>query len=173
MRTIIMVFGLLIFHSCTKATDLTTVPKVDINRYLGQWHEIARFPNRFEKGLECVTANYSLKKNGKIEVLNKGFRSNDPSKAETAKGSAWVPDKNFPGRLKVTFFWPFAGNYYIIALDENYRYALVGDPSREYLWILAREKELDETIYQHLVDIARQNGFDPNKLEKIAQDCKQ
>jgi Bacterial lipocalin len=66
MRTIIMVFGLLIFHSCTKATDLTTVPKVDINRYLGQWHEIARFPNRFEKGLECVTANYSLKKTAKL-----------------------------------------------------------------------------------------------------------
>lgn len=88
------------------------------------------------------------------------------------KGSAWVPNAKYPGRLKVRFFWPFTGNYYIIALDENYSYALVGDPSRKYLWVLSKRKYLDGTVYSELLEFAKMNGFSTNDVIKINQDCK-
>ncbi len=82
-----------------------------------------------------------------------------------------MPNTDYPGRLKVSFFWPFAGNYYIISLDEEYNYALVGDPSRKYLWILSRSKILEDTIYSKLLDIAKTNGFDTDSIIKVNQDC--
>ena len=151
--------------------NLPTVEKVDIEKYAGQWYEIARLPNSFEKGLQCVTATYTLKKNNKIEVLNQGYSNKDTEKLSRAKGRAWVPDPEFPGRLKVSFFWPFAGNYYIISLDEEYNYALVGDPSRKYLWVLSRSKVMDDTIYDGLLKIARTNGFNIDNIIKVNQDC--
>lgn len=151
--------------------ELPTVGKVDIQKYSGLWYEISRFPNSFEKGLVCVTANYSITENGRIEVINSGHLSDDIQKIKTAKGIAWVPNDRFPGRLKVRFFWPFAGKYYIIALDRNYKYALVGDPARKYLWILSRTKILPEEAYSKLLEIARENGFDTRKLIRVRQDC--
>ena len=157
--------------SCKTIKDLPTVKNVDIEKYSGQWYEIARLPNSFEKGLECVTAKYTVKKNGKIEVLNKGYSSENSGEFKTAKGTAWIPNAKYPGRLKVTFFWPFSGNYYIISLDENYKYALVGDPSRKYLWILSRRRSLESLTYSKLLDIAKNNGFDINNIININQDC--
>ena len=159
------------FMSSNPKKELLTVKKVNLQRYTGRWYEIARFPNRFEKGLICVTANYKLKENGKIEVINKGRPEKDIKRIKIAKGTAWVPNKNFPGQLKVRFFWPFSGNYYIIMLDKDYQYVLVGDPSRKYLWILSRTKILSEDIYSKLLKIAKENGFDTHKLTKIKQDC--
>ena len=156
--------------SCKTTQDLPTVEKVDISKYTGQWYEIARLPNSFEKGLECVTATYTQKSNGKIEVLNRGYSSTKGS-YKTAKGTAWVPDSKYPGRLKVTFFWPFSGNYYITSLDENYQYALVGDPSRKYLWVLARTKTLDTSIYEDLLNHAENNGFNIQEVIRINQGC--
>jgi apolipoprotein D and lipocalin family protein len=158
------------FLASSPTNDLPTVETVDLNRYAGLWYEIARLPNSFEKGLECVTANYSLTPNGKVEVLNKGFSAKKGA-FKSSRGKAWVPDDNFPGRLKVSFFWPFAGNYYIISLDKDYRYALVGDPSRKYLWVLSRTQELDETIYSKLLEKARTHGFDVDKMLLITHDC--
>ncbi len=159
------------FLSCKPTQNLSTVQTVDIKKYAGQWYEIARLPNSFEKGLQCVTATYTLKKNDKIEVLNQGYSIEDIEKLSRAKGRAWVPNTDYPGRLKVSFFWPFAGNYYIISLDKAYNYALVGDPSRKYLWILSRSKILDDTIYSELLDIAKINGFDIDNLIKVNQEC--
>lgn len=156
--------------SCKTTQDLPTVEQVDISKYAGQWFEIARLPNSFEKGLECVTATYTQKNNGKIEVLNKGY-SPEKGSYKTAKGTAWVPDGKYPGRLKVTFFWPFSGNYYIMSLDDNYQYALVGDPSRKYLWVLARSKTLDALIFEDLMNHAENNGFDIHQVININQDC--
>jgi apolipoprotein D and lipocalin family protein len=158
-----------LFSSSTK--ELPTVAKVDIQKYAGQWYEIARFPNRFEKGLVCVTANYSVKENGKIEVINSGHLTDDIQKIKTAKGIAWIPNEKYPGRLKVRFFWPFSGKYYIIALDRNYQYVLVGDPSRKFLWVLSRTKVLSDEVYSKLLEIAKENGFDIGKLIRINQDC--
>jgi apolipoprotein D and lipocalin family protein len=162
----------LVLISCKSANKhLDVVQVVDIQKYSGKWYEIARLPNKFEKGLECVSANYTLIENGKIEVLNQGYSTHDHSKIETAKGKAYIPDKNEPAKLKVTFFWPFYGDYWIIYLDENYQYALVGDPSRKYLWILARRKTMEEITFQKVLGIARTKGFDVDKMEKIKQDC--
>lgn len=152
--------------------DLPTVEKVDLSKYAGTWYEIARLPNSFEKGLECVTATYSLKSNGKIQVLNKGFAAKK-GKYKTAKGTALVPDPAYPGRLKVTFFWPFYGNYHILELDKDYQYALVGDPSRKYLWVLARNKTLEDSIYTELMDHAKSMGFDTDQVVRINQNCDQ
>ena len=156
--------------SASPAQDLPTVEKVDLTKYAGTWYEIARLPNSFEKGMQCVTATYTLKDNGKVQVLNKGYLA-DKGKYKTAKGTAWVPDGGYPGRLKVTFFWPFAGNYYIMALDEGYAYALVGDPSRKYLWVLARTKTLEESIYSELMALAKNKGFDVEQVMRIDQSC--
>lgn len=170
-QTIIILLAMVSLLSCKSTADLTTVDRVDLDKYKGTWYEIARLPNSFEKGLTCVTATYSLKDNGKIAVLNKGYAAEPKGKWKTANGTAWVPDEAYPGRLKVTFFWPFAGNYYILALDENYQYVLVGDPSRKYLWVLARGKKLDRGIYSELMDHARMNGFDIQQVIEVEQDC--
>ena len=162
---------MLSFLSCKPAASLSTVERVDIKKYEGEWYEIARLPNSFEKGLNCVTATYTLKENNKIEVLNKGYSIKDKGKIKTAKGTAWVPDSDFPGRLKVSFFRPFSGDYYIISLDEEYKYALVGDPSRKYLWILSRTKSLDDKVYSDLLELAKINDFDIGNIIKVNQDC--
>jgi apolipoprotein D and lipocalin family protein len=152
---------------------LKTVPEIDLNRYTGKWYEIARLPNSFEKGLVCCTAEYSLRPDGKIKVINSGVKEDDPGKISSVTGKAWQPDKNEPGRLKVQFFWPFAGGYYIFHLDTaNYQYVLVGDPSRKYLWILARTPKIGDSLYLELVEIARKNDFTVEKLIKVRQDCK-
>lgn len=152
---------------------LKTVSEVDLNRYTGKWYEIARLPNSFEKGLVCCTAEYGIRPDGKISVINRGVRETDPSKTSSVTGKAWQPDQNEPGRLKVQFFWPFSGGYYIFHLDrENYQYVLVGSPSRKYLWILARQPQIDEALYQELIEISRKNEFDVEMLIKVRQDCK-
>ena len=157
--------------SCKSVKELPTVKEVNLEKYAGKWFEIAKLPNRFEKGLECATATYTIKKNGKIEVFNQAYLSNNKSKVKNIKGTAWVPDSAYPGRLKVRFFWPFSGDYQIIYLDEQYNHVLVGSPSRKYLWVLARTKQLDDATYNKLLEIAKTNGFDINKVVKEVQDC--
>jgi len=157
--------------SCKSVKELPTVKDVNLEKYAGKWFEIAKLPNRFEKGLECATATYTIKKNGKIEVFNQAYLSNNKSKVKNVKGTAWVPDSAYPGRLKVRFFWPFSGDYQIIYLDEQYNHVLVGSPSRKYLWILARAKQIDNATYNKLLEIAKTNGFDINKVVKEVQDC--
>lgn len=165
---------LVVLTSCSSnMKTLKTVPDVDLNRYTGKWYEIARLPNSFEKGLICCTAEYGLRPDGKISVTNRGVKESEPGKASSVTGKAWRPDKNEPGRLKVQFFWPFAGGYYIFHLDqENYQYVLVGSPSRKYLWILARQPQINETLYNELVEIAGKNEFAVDKLIRVRQDCK-
>jgi apolipoprotein D and lipocalin family protein len=149
---------------------LQVVETVDLNRYTGTWYEIARFTHSFEKDLKCVTATYSLRSDGKIDVLNQGHKINE-SIVKKAKGVARIPDKAVPGKLKVTFFWPFSGDYWILVLGENYEYVLIGAPSRKYLWILSRSKILDENVFNRLVEKAKAQGFDIGRLERTGQDC--
>ncbi len=174
-RTIVSVLlGVLLvtIWGCAASTsDLRVVKSVDIQRYLGPWYEIMRLPNSFESGLTCVMANYSLKPNGDIKVENSGHKIGETDNVKTATGTAWVPDTAEPAKLKVRFFWPFTGNYWIIALDPNYRYAMVGDPSRDYLWILSREKMLPERTLDTLLAQAQSQGFDTSRLSRTPQDC--
>lgn len=147
--------------------DMQTVAELDLERYLGTWYEIARFPHRFERGLVNVTATYNPLPDGKIEVINRGIRDGEES---IAKGKAWRPDPNEPGRLKVSFFWIFASDYKVFVLDEDYQYAMVTSSSKNYLWILARTPTLDEQVYEQLLQTARDNGFDLSQLIKVPQD---
>lgn len=151
--------------------DLEVVKELDLTKYAGTWYEIARLSNSFERKLECATATYSLKDNNKVEVVNKGHYITDHSKTTDIKGTAWVPDKEFPAKLKVRFFWPFSGDYWVLELDSNYQYALIGEPSRKYLWILSKTKTLDDNIYNSLLESAAKKGFDIKKIIKVKQDC--
>jgi len=152
--------------------SLTVVPNVDLNRYQGTWYEIVRLPNRFEEGLTCVSATYTLRPDGTITVKNDGIKEDDRNSKKSIEGKARVPDAADPARLKVTFFWPFSGDYQIMALDTvNYQYALVGNPSRKFLWILAREKTLDENTITQLLDQAKQQGFATENVVRIDQSC--
>lgn len=148
---------------------LEVVPSVDLARYAGKWYEIARLPNRFQR--DCAghtTATYTLRPDGKISVLNECRKADGHQKS--ARGTARVADARGPNtKLKVTFFWPFSGNYWIIGLDPEYRWAVVGDPSRDYLWILSREPELDTALYLQIVERVKQQGFDAEKLLKTPQ----
>lgn len=164
---VILFMGLALMSCSDNNNDPLTTEPTEISKYLGTWYEIGKFPNNFQKDLKCVTATYSKKWNGKVDVLNKGININT-GKEVSARGEA---EEVGDGKLKVTFFWPFAGDYYIIERGDNYEYSLVGSPSREFLWILSREKELDQSVVDELLDIAASKGFDISKMTYTKQDC--
>jgi apolipoprotein D and lipocalin family protein len=168
--TLLLLANLLLIAAFSQKSP-SVVSSVDLTRYQGKWYEIARLPNFFEKKLKCITATYTLRADGKINVLNKGNHITVPHKPSSAEGVAWVPDKNSPAKLKVQFFWPFSGDYWIMYLDKDYRYVLVGDPDNKYLWILCREKHLDEGTYQMLLQKAVDNGYDLTSIIKVEHDC--
>ena len=168
LNLIFLIMAIGLFSCCSTNAPLNVVDKLDVDKYLGTWYEIARLPNSFEKNLDRVSATYSLKDNGDIEVLNKGYIIGS-SEFKDAKGVAWIPDPKESAKLKVRFFWPFAGKYWVIELDKDYKYAMVGDPSRDYLWILAREKSLDESVYQSLLKSAEEKGFNTKIIIKVNQ----
>ena len=170
-RTTLALFTIMIFSSSQSQKIPSVVSTVDLNRYKGVWYEIARLPNFFERKLKCTSATYTLRDDGKITVLNKGNYLTDPQKSTSSRGVAWIPDKNSPAKLKVQFFWPFSGDYWIMELDKEYKYVLVGDPSLKYLWILCREKKMDESTYQMLLQKAINNGYDIKTIIRVEQDC--
>ena len=149
--------------SIAEHDSLEVVAQVDLQRYLGKWYEIAHLPFRFENDCTDITATYSLSKDGKISVLNECLKD---GKLKQAKGKAKVVDKSTGAKLKVTFFWPFSADYWIIDLGKTYDYAAVGTPNRKYLWILNRTPQMDDALFAQLVGLAKSKGFDVNKLIK-------
>lgn len=143
--------------------ELEVVGAVDLSRYAGRWYEIARLPNRFEKKCaDSVTATYTLRSDGKVEVVNRCRKAN--GEYTTARGKAKIVDKKMNAKLKVTFFWPFYGDYWILDLGPNYEYAVVGAPNRDYLWILSRTPQLDEQLYQRLLRKMATRGFATDQM---------
>jgi apolipoprotein D and lipocalin family protein len=140
---------------------LNVVPHVDLERYLGKWYEIARLPTKFEEGCTEITANYSLLKDGGVSVLN---QCNKRGKAKQAKGKAKIVDKTTGAKLKVTFFWPFYADYWIIKLGADYEYAIVGTPNRKYLWILSRTPQINNKTLSELTEFAKAKDFDISRL---------
>ena len=134
---------------------------VDLNQYMGKWYEIARLPNHFQKGCACSTADYKIIDDTYISVTNQCDK-NGVLKTSTAK--AWRVDGKDNSRLKVRFFWPFTGNYWILYVSSNYKYAVVGEPSREYLWFLSRTKTIDNKNFDLMKQVARSQGYDLRKL---------
>lgn len=175
MKILFSCFLLLLITSCTGTPDgITPIKSIDANQYLGTWYEIARLDHSFEKDLEKVTATYSLRDDGGIKVLNRGFNPKTNEWKE-AIGKAYFidapnQDRTNTGRLKVSFFGPFYGGYNIIELDKPYyNYVMVCGPNRDYLWILARTPQLAYPIKQHLTSKAKELGFDVSKLIYVKQ----
>jgi len=164
---------LFITISCTSQKamiDKTVVKELKLEKYLGTWYEIARYDHSFERGLLGVTANYSMRKDGKIKVVNSGYKDSLSGKFKQAIGKAKIPDpKNEPAKLKVSFFWIFYGDYYVLDLDKEYQWALIGSSSDNYLWILSRTPIMDEYLYYELLGILENRGYDVSKLIKVEQ----
>ena len=148
--------------------SLEVVPHVELEKYLGKWYEIAHLPAKFQEGCNETTATYTLSKDGSISVLNQSIKN---GKLKQAKGTAKVVDKNSNAKLKVTFFWPFSGDYWIIKLGSDYDYSVVGTPNRKYLWILSRTPQMDDKLYSELVEYAKSKGFEVDKLIKTLQNA--
>ncbi len=143
---------------------------MDVPRYLGRWYEIARFQHRFEKSIVGATAEYSLRGDGRIQVLNSGFKKSLDGAYTQVKAVAWVPDAGRPGALKVRFFGLFTGDYLIFGLDpQGYSWALVGSDSRRYLWFLARTPQISEELFSRMRDLARAQGYELSGLYKVPQ----
>lgn len=168
---ILISFMLLSCLSPQKAQiDTSTVKNYELSRYLGKWYEIARFPHRFEKDLVGVTATYKLLDNGKIEVINAGYKDSFDGKFKTARAKAKIPNKKKPGRIKVYFVPFFGADYNIMELDTiNYEWAMVGSSSPNFLWILSRNKVMDEKTFNHLKQKAIERGYNLKNLEKVPQ----
>jgi len=169
LKKIILFTSLILFVGCTtKYNHLPTSKNVNINKYKGTWYEVARFEHFFEKGCKNVTATYNLIDDEKIEVINKCTNIKDERKKE-AKAIAYAIDST-NSKLKVSFFRPFYGDYWIIDVDKDYKVALVGSPSREYLWILSRSKTIDEKTKKELLLKASKLGFDTKKFHWTIQE---
>ncbi len=138
-------------------------------RYLGKWFEVARFDFSFEKNLNQTSAEYVALENGKISVTNRGYDT-VKNRWKEAHGSAKFRGSDTVAELKVSFFGPFYGAYNVIALDPDYKYALVAGSSTEYLWILSREKTIPDSIKTRYLDLAKSIGYDLSKLIWVKHD---
>jgi len=168
----IIVFGTLgmLCAGCMgPANKIKPVAGFEVDRYLGTWYEIVRFPHVFEKDLINVTAEYGKGKKGRITVTNKGQRE-QTGEWTSIQGYATMASKDGSADLRVVFFWPFRGVYRVVALDtEEYRYALVISSNFDYLWILSRTPSLDQEIVNHLLGQAKEMGFDLSKVIHVKQ----
>lgn len=150
---------------CTGVPDnVRPVEDFELPRYLGKWYEIARFDHSFEEGLSQVTATYSMREDGGVKVVNRGF-SKEENEWDEAEGKAYFEGEPSVGHLKVSFFGPFYASYVIMALDKKeYQYSLVTGPDKSYLWILARTPTLDEATLNQLLKQAQLAGYDTSQL---------
>lgn len=155
-----------LFAACdaSKGIDNTTVQSVDLNRYLGYWYEIAKYDHFFERDLDYAMAKYTLREDGRIDVLNTGIKD---GRAKDAKGIAKTTD--VPGLLRVSFFGPFFSDYRIMMLDDDYQYALVGGKTDKFLWILSRTPQLDDETKSLILAEAERRGYDTSKLIWVKQ----
>jgi apolipoprotein D and lipocalin family protein len=179
MRRLVLL-AILSLSACATAPErppVQVVERVDIERYMGRWYEIARFPNSFQdgRGRRCVgtTATYALRPDGQVAVTNRCLDAADGDKAVTADGSAYAVEGTGNAKLRVSFFWPFYGDYWVIGLDPAYRWAVVGAPDRDYLWILSRTPEMRPAEYAEAVGIAAAQGFDVSRLQPTPQPQRQ
>lgn len=170
IRLLLLFF--IILTSCkgqNSMIDKTVVKELDIERYLGKWYEISRFDHGFERGLVGVTATYSYRKDGKIKVVNAGYKETLNGKKSEAIGKAKIPNPKIPSKLKVSFFWFFYGDYFVLELDESYQWAVVGSSSDKYLWILSRTPQMDPAVYTQILKKITKRGYDVNKLIAVKQ----
>lgn len=169
-----MLFGLVMLTGCLPfspggVAPLETVERVEIERYMGRWYEIAKYPNTFEQGCFGVTADYTLNPDGTVRVVNLCRSEDGTEVVRSIEGFAKVADRETNAKLIVYFFYPFGAPYWIIDLDTEYQYAVVGEPSRNFLWILSRTPTLEPAVYDAILSRIQESGYDPSRLVMMKQ----
>ena len=154
----------------TSSLPLKVVEDVDLDRYVGRWYEIASFPQRFQRGCVATTATYTAIAEGRMRVENECRDESFDGDLRRVDGVAWLTDPSeSSAKLEVQFFWPFHGDYWIIELDSDYRYAVIGHPSRDYLWILSRTPTMEPAVYEMLLERIEEKKFEVERLNRTAQ----
>jgi apolipoprotein D and lipocalin family protein len=166
---VLSVFSLFALSADSGRKPLDLVPQLDIDRYLGRWYEIARFDQWFEKDIVGATAEYSLRKDGRIAVVNAGYKGSLDGKLKESRAVAWRPNESVPGALKVSFFPFTSGDYLVFALDAEYQWVLVGDNTRSYLWFLSRTPTVSDELFAKMKELAVAQGYDLSRLITVAQ----
>ena len=175
MRTGTALFGffcaLALLSGCGEYPPLEVVPSVDLERYAGKWYEVASLPVSQQEGCNCTTAEYTAIDGETIRVVNSCRKGGTTGELSEATGTAYVVAGSNNAKLRVQFFWPFRGDYWILDLAEDYSYAVVGTPSRKYFWILSRTPTLPEETVQQLLTRLREKGFDTARAQRTNQGC--
>ncbi len=168
-RFLIVIFLIFLSGCLGYPENVSPVTGFELERYLGKWYEIARLDHSFERGLERVTAEYALRDDGGVRVINRGYDIRQ-DRWKTAEGRAYIVESSDIGYLKVSFFGPFYGSYVVFELDQkDYRYAFVSGPDRSYLWLLSRTPAIDAALLNRFVETARQKGFETEQLIYVNQ----
>jgi apolipoprotein D and lipocalin family protein len=169
-RRIALLLFLALATACAqRGVPPRTVEQLDLDRYLGTWYEIASFPMYFQRGCVATQATYSPRDDGQVGVANACRDETLDGAWKRIEGVAWPVVPSDFTKLKVQFFWPLRGDYWVLALDPEYRWALVGHPNRDSLWVLSRTRALDDAVYAQIVDQARAQGYDTARLRRTLQ----
>ncbi|RBM36238.1 lipocalin family protein [Vibrio tarriae] len=170
MRSILLIICTVLLNGCWGMPEsVKPVSDFELNNYLGKWYEVARLDHSFERGLSQVTAEYSVRNDGGVSVLNRGY-SEEKGEWKEAEGKAYFVNSPTDGYLKVSFFGPFYGSYVVFELErENYSYAFVSGPNTEYLWLLSRTPRVEPDILEKFVQMSKERGFDTNRLIYVRQ----
>ena len=165
----IFILFICMVSSNLKSQTIETVPFVDLKKYEGTWYEIAAFPLSFEKGCHCTTAEYTMTDKGYVIVENRCNKDSINGIRSYIQGKAFVQENSGNAKLKVQFFWPFKGSYWVIDLADDYSFAVVGNPTKKYLWILSRTSKIPEVTYNEIIERLKIKGFDVAKLQLTPQ----
>ena len=175
-RAVALLGALVMAAGCSTSTTerlrlppLPTVAHVDLSRYVGTWYEVANFPQSFQRGCTATTATYTLRADGDIDVLNRCRQGSVDGDEKSARGRARVVDRATNAKLEVSFFGPFWGDYWIIDVSDDYSYAVVGHPGRDYLWILARTPTMAEATYERILARLQARGYETSRLVRTIQ----
>jgi len=161
--------SLFMIPATSTSQTLQTVPTVDLNKYAGKWYEIASYPQRFQRGCTCTTAEYTVSEKGFVIVENRCRKDSVTGEEAYIKGKAFVEANSGNAKLKVQFFWPFTGKYWIIDLASDYSYAVVSNPNKKYLWILSRTPKMESAVYRQILIRLQEKGFDLSRLQITTQ----
>jgi len=161
----VIAFGIVTFATAGPSAQppIQSVGMVDQSRWMGRWYQIARLPNRFQKGCTGAYTDFSLRDDGQINVVNSCRNEKDGSLRQE-KGHAWVIEPTSNARIKVSFFWPFRSEYWVIGLGKEYEYTVVGSPNRKYLWVLSRTPTMSDDLYADIMKEVERQGFDISKV---------
>jgi len=165
LKIILLIISSLLLSGCLGMPEsIKPVDGFNLNNYLGKWYEIARLDHSFERGLSQVTANYSIKDDGGVRVINKGFSVKN-NEWQEAEGKAYFVDTTTEGYLKVSFFGPFYGSYVVFELEhKNYQYAFISGPNTDYLWLLSRTTSVEPEVMQKFLKMSKERGFNIEDL---------